>query len=79
MPRQAKSAKEIQAEVRRLVGTGSSGGHDNPGITIPLPERLPEAGADECNWDMTYFGHAVPHPESVEAAIADVKARWNLR
>ena len=79
MPREAKSAPEIQAEVRRLISAGASGGDDNPGITIPLPERLPEAGADECNWDMTYFGHAVPHAESVKAAIADVKARWNLR
>jgi hypothetical protein len=66
--------------VRRLIDLQApSGGHDNPGITVPLPERLPEAGADECNWEMTYFGHAVPHPEVVEAAVADVRARWNMR
>ena len=79
-PREARSAEEIQAEVRRLVDSQmSSSGHDNPGIAVPLPERLPEAGADECNWEMTYFGHAVPHPEVVEAAVADVRARWNMR
>ena len=79
MQRQANNAQDIQAEVRRLIEAASSEGHENPGITVPLPERLPEAGADECNWDMTYFGHALPHPEAVESAIADVKARWNMR
>jgi len=79
MSREVRSAQEIQAEVGRLIDVASSGGRSNPGITVPLPERLPEAGAGKCNWDMTYFGHAVPHPEAVEAAIIDVKARWNMR
>ena len=79
MPREVRSAQEIQAEVRRLIEAESSGGRSNPGITVPLPERLPEADAGQCNWDMTYFGHAVLHPEAVEAAVGDVKARWNMR
>jgi hypothetical protein len=77
--RQIRSAEDIQAEVRRLIARAASQGHDNPGITVPLPERIAEARADECNWDMTWFGHAVPDPEAVKEAIDDVKARWNLR
>lgn len=78
MSREPKTAEEIQAEVRRLIRKEADGGN-NPGITVPLPERLVEAGAGECNWDMTYFGHAIPDPEAIEAAMEDVKARWNLR
>ena len=79
MPREARSAQEIQAEVSRLIGQSAQAGQENPGITVPLPERLPEAAAEECNWDMTYFGYAIPNPEAVEAAVNDVRARWNLR
>lgn len=79
MSRELRSAEEIQAEVHRLIHKEDDGESDNPGITVPLPERLAEAGADECNWEMTYFGYAIPSPEAVEAALGEVKARWNLR
>lgn len=78
MKREARTAGEIQAEVHRLI-RAAAGGTAVPDITVPLPERLPEARADECNWDMTYFGQSIPHSEAVEAALDDVKARWNLR
>jgi len=77
--RQTRSAEEIQAEVRRLVAAAAAAGHANPGITVPLPERIDEARPGDCNWDMTWFGQSVPDPEAVETAIEDVKARWNLR
>jgi hypothetical protein len=79
MARQTRSAEEIQAEVSRLLVAAAVTGHGNPGITVPLPERIVEARPDECNWDMTWFGQSIPDPEAVEVAIEDVKARWNLR
>lgn len=79
MPRETRTAEEIQAEVRRLIEARARSEGDNPGITVPLPERVVEAAADKCNWEMTWFGHAIPHSEAVEAAMEDVKARWNLR
>jgi len=76
--RETRTAEEIQAEVFHLIAAAAAG-HGNPGITVPLPERIVEARPEECNWDMTWFGQSVPHPEAVESAIEEVKARWNLR
>lgn len=77
MPRPARSAKEIQAEIDKLLNVGRK----FP-IKVPLPVRLAlpsDPFADhEANWAVPTHPSFASDRAAVKAAIVAVKVKWDL-
>ena len=78
MDRSIKSAEEIQAEVTRLVHQIKELHEDRQSISIPMPGRLIGPDSTGCNWYMAYGRDVGVHGHAVQAAVQEVKAKWNL-
>ncbi len=78
MPRETRSAHEIQAEVHRLIHASREVRADGAKVRVPLPVAIPMDGTG-LNWWMTSFGDAVGYQRVIGLAIAEVGKRWNLQ
>lgn len=78
MPREARSAQEIQAEVHRLIHASREVREDRAQVRVPLPVAIPVDGTG-LNWWMTSFGDAVGYQHVIGDAVSRVGKRWNLR
>ncbi|MBG9389327.1 hypothetical protein [Caenimonas aquaedulcis] len=79
MPRELKSAEEIQAEVRRLLHETEAVRHDKAEIGVPAVTALAELDATGCNWSMMYFRNARGYSNECAWAIMQVQTKCNLR
>lgn len=79
MSKPKKTADEIRKEIERIVNENQVVKSDGQYIGIARP--LPLQGFDHygCNWTIVAAGGPVyGHGNVVEAAIDDVKSRWDL-
>jgi hypothetical protein len=78
MPRETRTAEEIQAEVHRVLHSIPEVRDDGQVITVPAPMLLAAPDEDGCNWYMEFFGNAGGHGQACAVAMNQVRARWNL-
>jgi hypothetical protein len=78
MPRELHTAREIRAEVHRLINRAPEVRADRESVGVPRPTPLREPDAAGCNWDMAFAWNAKVYVSAVRNAVADVKRRWNL-
>ena len=78
MPREARSAQEIQAEVHRLIHQSPEVRADRAQVRVPLPVPRPVDGTG-LNWWMTTFGDAVGYQRIIGSVVSEVGKRWNLQ
>ncbi len=77
MPRETRSAQEIQAEVHRIIHASREVRADGASVRVPLPTAIPMDGTG-LNWWMTSFGNAVGYQHVIGEAVSTVGKRWNL-
>lgn len=76
MPRETRTAAEIQDEVQRLIDMRK--GDDEDIVAAHLPVPLAEPDEDGCNWTMLNFTGDRVHFSLVGVAVLEVQAKWNL-
>lgn len=81
MPRESKSAEEIQAEVSRLIHEGQLVKDDGAQIGVPRP--MPYANGvrepNGSNWYMDVFTNSAGYEGWVKHVYYKVQAQWDLK
>ncbi len=77
MPKEQRSAQEIQAEVSRRIHQLPAVREASARIEVPLPEPRPVDGTG-LNWWMSVFGNALGFEEDVRMVVNEVATHWNL-
>ncbi|UVH54715.1 hypothetical protein NWF24_17870 [Variovorax paradoxus] len=80
MPREVKSAEEIQAEVSRLVHEGELVREDGAVIGVHLPRAYADGVREPngSNWYMDVFSNSAGYEGWVKHVYYKVQSQWDL-
>ncbi|MDM0029648.1 hypothetical protein [Variovorax saccharolyticus] len=78
MPRELKTAEEIQAAVQQRIDQQLQDGGDEDFVTANVPIRLARPDSRGCNWVIEGFSGDRSYFKMVGIAVLEAKDRFNL-
>jgi hypothetical protein len=77
MPRQIRTAEQIQAIVRERIHQIREVRDDGAQLDVPIPPSHEPDGTG-CNWEMRYFRNPGVYMDGISRIVAQARTEFNL-